>query len=80
MAILICARYLQRPFSCFSSWKVDLGKIKFYIKLLIITETLIKRDSLLDLLVVNERSKKWSGGYWSEAVMNDRRNSQHIAL
>lgn len=61
--------------------KLTLEKLSpFYIKLLIMTETLIKRDSLLDLLIVNERSKKWSGGYWSEAVMNDRRNSQHIAL
>lgn len=61
--------------------KLTLEKLSpSYIKLLIMTETLIKRDSLLDLLIVNERSKKWSGGYWSEAVMNDRRNSQHIAL
>lgn len=61
--------------------KLTLEKLSpSYIKLLIMTETLIKRDSLLDLLVVNERSKKWCGGYWSEAVMNDRRNSQHIAL
>lgn len=61
--------------------KLTLEKLSpSYIKLLIMSETLIKRDSLLDLLIVNERSKKCSGGYWSEAVMNDRRNSQHIAL
>lgn len=61
--------------------KLTLEKLSpSYIKLLIMSETLIKRDSLLDLPIVNERSKKWSGGYWSEAVMNDRRNSQHIAL